>query len=194
MTTKHTTIILSALLLASSVITSCKKNILDTVPNDRLSTDYFWKTEADAKLAVNAIYPFLDGTNIFVWDGTSDIGHTNAPFLVEALLEQGVYDALNSRIQTEWSNAYSGIAAANFVLDNIDKVPSTNTALINQFKGEAKALRAYQYIKLAAFYGDIPLVTKSISIEEGRQLIRTPVTQVWDFVDKELTEAASLLP
>lgn len=194
MTTKHIAIILSALLLASSVITSCKKNILDTVPNDRLSTDYFWKTEADAKLAVNAIYPFLDGTNIFVWDGTSDIGHTNAPFQVEALLEQGVYDALNSRIQTEWSNAYSGIAAANFVLDNIDKVPSTNTALINQFKGEAKALRAYQYIKLAAFYGDVPLVTKSISIEEGRQLTRTPVSQVWDFVDKELTEAASLLP
>ncbi len=98
MTTKHTLFILFAILLASSVITSCKKNILDTLPNDRLSTDLFWKTENDAKLAVNAIYPFLDGTNIFIWDGTSDIGHTNAPFKVEALLEQGVSDALNSRV------------------------------------------------------------------------------------------------
>ncbi len=194
MTTKHISIIVSAIVLVSSVITGCKKDILNTAPNDRLSTDVFWKTENDAKLAVNAIYPFLDGVNIFVWDGTSDIGHTNAPFQAEALLEQGVYDALNSRVLTEWNNAYSGIAASNFVLDNIDKVTSANTALINQFKGEAKALRAYQYIKLAAFYGDVPLVTKSISIDEGRQLTRTPVSQVWDFVDKELTEAASLLP
>ena len=79
-------------------------------------------------------------------------------------------------------------------MDNVDKVPTTNTALINQLKGEAKALRAYEYIKLAALFGDVPLVTKPISIEEGRALARTPVAQVWDFVDKELTEAATLLP
>ncbi len=129
MTTKHISIIVSAIVLASFVITGCKKGILNTAPNDRLSTDVFWKTENDAKLAVNAIYPFLDGANIFVWDGTSDIGHTNAPFQAEALLEQGVYDALNSRVLTEWNNAYSGIAASNFVLENIDKVTSTNTLL-----------------------------------------------------------------
>lgn len=193
MNTKHPQIY-TAILIIVFVIAGCKKDLLDTIPNDRLSTDVFWKTENDAKLSVNAIYPFLDGANIFAWDGTSGIGHTNAPFQVEALLEQGVYDALNSRVLNEWNNAYSGIEASNFVLDNIDKVQSANTVLMNQFKGEAKALRAYQYIKLAAFYGDVPLVTKSINIEEGRQLSRTPVSQIWDFIDKELVEAAALLP
>jgi len=192
--TRNNSIIFTGLLILLSAITSCKKDLLDTVPNDRLSTDVFWNTENDAKLAVNAIYPFLDGPNIFSWDGTSDIGHTNQIFASEALLEQGVYDALNSRVLAEWNNAYSGIEASNFVLDNIDKVQSTNTALLNQFKGEAKALRAYQYIKLAAFYGDVPLVTKSINIEEGRNLKRAPVSQIWDFIDKDLAEAAALLP
>lgn len=192
MTTKLTSII-SALLFVL-IIAGCKKALLDTVPNDRLSTDVFWKTENDAKLAVNAIYPFLDDVNIFSWDGVTDIGHTNQLFQAEAKVEQGTYDALNSRISTEWNNAFSGIAAANFFLSNVEKVPSANTALINQLKGEAKTLRAYQYIKLAGLYGDVPLVTNPISIAEGRQLTRMPVAQIWDFVDKELTDAAALLP
>jgi hypothetical protein len=193
MTTKYLSRIITAFLVISLGV-SCKKDLLNTIPNDRLSTDVFWKTENDAKLAVNAIYPFLDGPNIFSWDGTSDIGHTNQIFQAEALLEQGVFDAQNSRVLTEWTNAYAGIASSNFFLDNVDKVPTTNTALINQWKGEAKTLRAYQYIKLAAFYGDVPLVTSSLNLEQGRALTRTAVAQVWDFVDKELTDAAATLP
>ncbi|MBD0284179.1 MAG: RagB/SusD family nutrient uptake outer membrane protein [Flavisolibacter sp.] len=174
--------------------TSCKKDLLNTPPNDRLSSEVFWRSENDAKLAVNAIYPFLDSTNIISWDGLTDIGHTNQFFTNDALVERGVYDATNPKIAGEWNYAYKGIAAANYFLDNVDKVQTTNTALINQLKGEARTLRAYQYIKLASFFGDVPLVTKTINIEEGRNLTRTPVAQIWDFVDKELSEAAAALP
>jgi starch-binding outer membrane protein, SusD/RagB family len=177
-----------------SIATSCKKELLNTLPNDRLSSDVFWRSETDAKLAVNAIYPLLDSTNIISWDGLTDIGHTNQFFTNDALVERGVYDATNPKVTGEWNYAYRGIAAANFFLDNVDKVPSTNAALINQLKGEAKTLRAYQYIKLAAFYGDVPLVTKTIGIDEGKKLTRTPVSQIWDFINKELTEAAAVLP
>lgn len=176
------------------IISGCEKNLLETIPNDRLASDLFWKTENDATLAVNAAYPYLDGTNIFAWDAVTDIGHTNAFFSNEALVEKGSYDALNSRIFTEYNTAYQGIARSNTVLDNIDRVVTTNTALINRLKAEARVLRAYQYIKLAAFYGDVPVVTKTLTIEEGRAIERAPVSQVWDFVDKELTESALLLP
>jgi hypothetical protein len=174
--------------------TGCKKDLLNTLPNDRLSSDVFWRSENDAKLAVNAIYPFLDSTNLISWDGLTDIGHTNQFFTNDAQVERGVYDASNTKISGEWNLAYRTIAAANYFLDNVDKVPSTNTALLNQLKGEARTLRAYAYIKLAALFGDVPLVTKSINIQEGRALTRTPLAQVWDFVDKELGEAAALLP
>jgi len=175
-------------------IMGCKKEFLNTVPNDRLSTELFWKTETDAILAVNAAYPFLDSTNIFLRDALSDIGHVNSTFSNDALIEKGSYDALNGRIFSEYNTNYIGIARCNNVLGNIDKIPTTNTALINRIKSEARVLRAYQYIKLVSFFGDVPLITQSISIEEGRQLTRTPVAQVWDFINKELEEAASFLP
>jgi hypothetical protein len=168
--------------------------LLETVPNDRLSEDLFWKTEGDAKLAANALYTDLDSTNIISWDGVTDIAHINQSFNIDAYVELGSYDATSSKIYGEWREAYKGIRAVNYFLENVDKIPNANAALINQYKGEARTLRAYQYIKLAGLYGSVPLLTNSITIEEGRTLTNTPVEAIWDFVEKELTEAAALLP
>ncbi len=183
-----------SVLISGLVLTACDRELLSTVPNDRLSESLFWKTESDARLATNSLYTDLDSTNIISWDALTDIAHTNQPFDLQAYIEQGQYDATSAKVFGEWAKAYKGIRACNYFLANVDKVTSTNTALISQFKGEAKALRAYQYIKLASLYGDVPLVTTALSLEESQGLTRTPVAQVWDFVDKELTEAAGLLP
>jgi hypothetical protein len=180
--------------LVSLIFSSCEKHLLNTVPNDRLATDLFWRTENDAKLAVNALYTDLDGTNIISWDALTDIAHTNQPFDVQAYVEQGTYDISSAKVYTEWQAGFKGISATNYFLANVSKVPSANTALINQFNGEAKTLRAYQYIKLAGLFGDVPLITNTVSIAEASALKRTPVAQVYDFIDKELTDAAALLP
>ncbi|MBO9639301.1 MAG: RagB/SusD family nutrient uptake outer membrane protein, partial [Siphonobacter aquaeclarae] len=127
-------------------LSACDRGLLETVPNDRLSESVFWKNENDARLAVNSLYNDLDGTSIFTWDAVTDIAHTNQNFDVQAYVELGTYDATSSKLLTEWTNAYRGIRATNYFLENVDKVASTNTALIGQFKGEAKVLRAYQYI------------------------------------------------
>jgi hypothetical protein len=182
-------IIISLIILS----TSCKK-VLDTVPNDRLSSAVFWRTESDAKLALNALYRDLDGVNVISWDALTDIAHTNQTLNEQYAIEQGTYDTFNTKISTEWSAAYSGIAACNYFLDNVDKISTTNPTLINQYKGQAFALRAYQYIKLAALFGDIPLVTKPVGIDEASRLSRTPVSEIWKFVDAELEKAANLLP
>lgn len=181
-------------LLAAGALVSCDNDLLETVPNDRLSVDVFWKTETDAKLAVNGLYTDLDSTNVISWDALTDIAHTNQNFDVQSYIEVGNYDGTSSKVYNEWARAYRGIRATTYFLENVDKVVSTNTTLINQLKGEAKALRAFQYIKLAGFYGDVPLITSSITIDEGRAVTRTPVSEIWDFIDKELNEAASLLP
>ncbi|SOD94672.1 RagB/SusD family nutrient uptake outer membrane protein [Spirosoma fluviale] len=182
------------LVVSGALFTACDRELLDTVPNDRLSESLFWKTESDAKLAVNSLYTDLDEANIFSWDALTDIAHVNQPFDIQSYVEQGQYDATSAKVFTEWSNAYKGIRACNYFLENVSKVPSTNTAVINQFKGEARALRAYQYLKLANLFGEVPLITTAISLDESRTLARAPMAQVWDFVDKELSEAAGLLP
>lgn len=180
--------------IAPLVISSCKKSILETVPNDRVSSAIYWKTETDAVYAVNAVYTSLDAVNLFVLDGVTDIGHTNTTFTVEFNIENGTYDAAHLRIQTEWENGFRGVFLANDVLANIDKVTTSNAALIQRLKGETRVLRAYFYMKLTGLYGDVPLVTAPLSTAEGLSVKRIPQTEMWAFINKELTESAEALP
>ena len=178
------------------LLQSCQKNLLNTVPNDRISTDIFWKTDNDATLAANAIYNYLSETpdHFFGWDCMSDIIFTNPTGPVEAAIAQGQYNALNSRISGDWNTYYAGIRGVNSFMAHVDQVQTQNPALISRLKGEVRALRAYFYMRLAALFGDVPLVTTELSLQESETVKRTPVDQVWDFVAAELDTAASLLP
>lgn len=182
-------------ILTVAFFASCKDDLLETIPNDRLSSDIFWRTDQDATFAANAIYRYLDDVgSYFMWDGITDTGHANFPTTEQSLIEKGQTDATFSQIQSKWTDDYTGIRAANTYLAKVDQVQTRNQALIDRLKGEVKVLRAYLYLELAALYGDVPLVTTEISLEESRKLTRTPVAQVWDFIEKELTDAAVVLP
>jgi hypothetical protein len=189
-----------ALLLTTLVITSCE-DLLDTVPTDRISTDIFWKTEKDATLAANAVYTHITQPSVIQtaahyasWDGMTDIGYTNLPQSPESFILQGTFDQLNGRIANDWINLYAGVRSANAFLNNVDRVQTTNTALIDRLKGEVRVLRAYFYSQLAFLYGAVPLLTTELTLEESRKVTETPVNEVWDFVSTEFTEAAALLP
>lgn len=176
----------------------CDKDLLNTIPNDRITSEVFWTDEKDAILAVNAIYTYLEGEDespdIFAYDAMSDIARPNQNYMDESYIVKGTYDALNPFVAGKWDNAYKGIRAVNYFLENVDRVPTDNTALITRLKGEARFLRAYFYMRLVSLFGDVPLVTRSLSIEEGKAVTRTPVTEVHDFIAQELTAAAAELP
>ncbi|HZY81712.1 MAG TPA: RagB/SusD family nutrient uptake outer membrane protein [Cyclobacteriaceae bacterium] len=190
MKTLRYTIVLVGLILASC------QDLLETVPNDRISTDIFWKTEKDATLGANAVYTHMieNASHYVSWDGMTDIGYTHLPQSPESFILQGQFDALNSRVYSDYVSLYSGVRAANVFLLNVDNVQTTNTALINRLKGEVRTLRAYFYSRLAMLFGDVPLFTADLNLAESRAITRTPVAQVWDFVSTEFQEAAALLP
>jgi len=172
----------------------CKKDLLKTIPNDRITSDIFWNREKDAVIAANALYTFLDGTNQLHRDVFTDIAHTNNQYGDYKAMETGAYNALSPVVEQEWTNDYKGIHGANYFLENIDKVVTTDTALINHLRGEVRFIRAYLYSNLVFIYGDIPLITKSLTIEEAKNVTQTSAGGIWDFIYKELGDAADELP
>lgn len=181
-------------ILFSIILYSCT-DILETIPNDRVSKEIFWRTEQDAILACNAIYCYLPNTTTWTnWDAMSDIGHVTKTTNWQSLVEKGAHDALSSVVLNEWKENYRGIQAANIFLDNVDNVVTSNQALINRLQAEVRTLRAYFYISLAILWGDVPLLTHETTLEESREATRTPVEQVWTFISEELTAAAAVLP
>lgn len=176
-------------------IMSCKENLLNPIPKDRLASDLFWKTEEDAIFASNGIYSILgDQWRYASMDAFSDIAHFILQWRAESEVEKHTFDASNNVIANEWGYYYNLIRASNSFLENVDLVTEMDDNLRSRLKAEAKALRAFAYINLIMLYGDVPLVTSSLKVEEAKSLSRTPANDVWDFVASELTSAAADLP
>ena len=173
---------------------SCQKDLLNTIPNDRITSEVFWKREKDAMIAANALYTFLDNTSQLHRDVFTDIAHTNTQYGDYKAMETGSYNALSPVVEVEWTNDYKGIHGANYFLENIDKVPATNPEVITHLKGEVRAIRAYLYNNLVFLYGSVPLITKSLTIEEAQNVTQTSADEVRDFIYSELNAAADDLP
>ena len=91
-----------------------------------------------------------------------------------------------------YNGCYSGIAACNFFLDNIERTPVTEETL-NRYKGEVCFLRALFYFTLAEHYGGVPLYTKQVTIEEAK-VKQSPKAEVMQQVIKDLDYAMANLP
>ena len=82
----------------------CNKDLLNTIPNDRITSDIFWTSEKDAIIASNALYTFLDGTEQLHRDVFSDVAHTNTQYRDYKAIELGSYDANNPAVESAWTN------------------------------------------------------------------------------------------
>jgi hypothetical protein len=63
-----------------------------------------------------------------------------------------------------------------------------------QLLGEAKFLRALHYYNLAGLFGGVPLKLEETQSIEGGQLPRATAAETWAQIEKDLTEAAAVLP
>ena len=109
-----------------------------------------------------------------------------------------------------WSNSYQAIYSANDFLENLDKVfevldkykynkdiqPKYVDLLriFELFPYQARFLRAYFYFELAKTYGDVPLITRTLTPAEANLLSRTPVQEVFEFIVNECDYIAEFLP
>ncbi len=93
-----------------------------------------------------------------------------------------------------WIAFYGGVTRANFVLDNLDKVPFKTAGLRDRLRGEALFLRGLNYYYLVTFFNNIPLVTKFYEKTEEYFPSQAKPEDVWSQIYTDQTEAAELMP
>ncbi|RIJ45366.1 RagB/SusD family nutrient uptake outer membrane protein [Maribellus luteus] len=174
---------------------SCNEDLLNTIPKDRLASELFWQTEQDAIYASNGIYAVLgDQGRYSSMDAYTDIAHFILQWRAESEVEKHTFSSSNNIIASEWSYYYNIIQASSSFLENVDQVKEMNDVLRKRLKAEAKTLRAFAYINLVMLYGDVPLVTKSLTVAEAKSISQTSASSIWDFIAEELTSASADLP
>lgn len=190
------------LFILLTVFASCSSEFTDLAPVSDIATSNFYKTGDDFKNAVSGAYSSLQfggtyGGNYYVFgDIPSD---DSKPVVSGSVTDQDEFDRFYIRTTNPytsgcWNDCYKGIARCNAILDRIDAV-DLNADLKNQYIGESKFVRALIYFKLVRVFGDVPLIVNEITNpDQGYEFGRSPKAEVYAQIEKDLAEAASVLP
>ncbi len=188
------------LLVISVIVFACKKAALNTSDPNNLTTGNYYKTAAQLKSGVNAIYAVMHQNNLvsrewyYLHDTRSDEVAPGGGQLEAARLQlyNNTDDPTNPVMNSVWNGWYTVIFRANVVTDNAPNV-TDNPSDVKESVGEAKFLRAWAYSDLVAMWGGVPLVT-SVPKSPTDFKPRASVSDVYAQIVKDLTDAAAVLP
>lgn len=189
-------------LLALSLTLSFSCNsILDLEPLDAVSDAAVWSDPELYEIYVNARYDELPHGYVQWAGGLRLTSLTDEAYDIHQgsrLLNkytQGQVTAANMHLFGGfWIQAYSAIRHLNIFLENVDP-DLGDPARTAQLIAEVRFLRAWFYTELFSRYGEVPLLTRTVTVEDADQIQeRTPVAEIVSFIDLELLEAADDLP
>jgi len=160
---------------------------------DTVTTDDFYKTDAELVSAVGAAY-----TNLFAYMGNTTVLPLGEVVTDEMIvptrgadwgdggvwvsLQQHTYGSNNARVNDCWNFLYGGVNTCNRLLA---KFESLGTDASKSYIAELKVLRAIYYLMLLDIYGNVPI---SIDFTQTTPPAATPRSEVYAFVEKELTD------
>ncbi|MBG9378793.1 RagB/SusD family nutrient uptake outer membrane protein [Panacibacter sp. DH6] len=165
-------IIVSLMLM---VVASCTKQ-LDKSPYGVVSTENFYKTAADAEMAVTAAYKSfqtLDGQN--GWNtraGYTPMGDITGPdvqahpdLVVYYQIQQSIISPSSDQILMLYQRCYSALLLANVAIEKIPAI-EMDEQVKSRFMGELYFIRGFWLFRLGYMFGTAPLVTSQLGIAD----------------------------
>jgi len=165
---------------------------------------------------------FGDGIKNLVFDVYAQVYNTefadNSPYFLAGATDEAQYaletGAVNNYVNggwspanpysNTWSKAYTAIADVNMYLEKIDQADISDwkyngdynnwVAQMELFPYELRFLRAYFYFELFKTYGDVPLVTTTLTNAQANNMERTSADKVVKFIIDECDAVAPYLP
>lgn len=187
-------------------LTGCSKSFLDKRSLTQLGEASFWQTEQDAVLGVNGIYEVLQDRVMYsgnlnataglpMYDNFGDNAYNSFKFEGPGNFMAANIDPSNAFFNAVWVSLYKGIARANNVLTNIEKIPATAISDSSRkvLKGQALFLRSLFYSHLAVYYESTPLVLKIQNLEES-YVPKNTYQELSTQIVNDLKTAVTLLP
>ncbi len=188
----------AALFLASA----CEKDFLERAPKGQLTFDTYFETSDHAVWATNAVYQNFRSWEMcaFPWIGITDIisddadkGSTPNDALYILELDDFTFDATNQAFSGAWAGHFRTIFRANLAIENIPGI-DMDVEFRERLVGEAKFLRAYSYLRLVQWFGELPLITRPLTEDEYFTQERRPVSEVYGLIEQDLLDAIEVLP
>ncbi len=200
------TIILISIVLFG--IQSCSK-YLELVPDDIPTIDTVFETRTGALNFRTTIYSYLPRFNDFRTNPAQMTGD-------EAWLNEAAFTAFNgvfgrfgpqdiarglqsvdNAALDSWGDMYRGIRDCNVFLENLDAINDISNIEREQWRGEAKVLKAYYHFFLMRQYGPIVIVRDNFGVNTDTELVQLPrssVDEVAQYIIELIDEGIQSVP
>lgn len=195
---KYRTKYLAIGLLAIGSFTGCQQDFIELSDPNKVFSGNYINDATSLKSALTADYntllPIYNGVYQAFGDVVSDnsTGQIGAPSY--NVLDVFTFDSTYGTFATMWNASYKSIAQSNLIIGKGAAIAMDET-LKNRYIAEAKFIRALNYFNLVQLFGAVPLVATSIEdYHDSYNFGRQPVAEVYAQIEKDLTEAAAVLP
>ncbi|SFG92041.1 RagB/SusD family nutrient uptake outer membrane protein [Pedobacter insulae] len=186
-----------------ALLNSCKK-YLDVQPEDKIIETQLFSTPQGVKSVLNGLYIDLSknqlyGENLSLSTIEIFAQRYNIPS-THSLTKIANYayadEPVRGRLESIWTNAYTGILNVNSFLENIEKykgVVDAKTEAI--YKGEALAIRAFLHFDLMRLYGPrystVDSTKLSLPYYEATKSSINPLIPANEFIAKVLIDLSA---
>ncbi|MGJ1287664.1 RagB/SusD family nutrient uptake outer membrane protein [Sphingobacterium multivorum] len=201
---KKTSYIYHSMLFGSLILGSCSSSFLDVEPMTSVLESNFYKTIADADMALVGCYDGYQRTtsngsqsfyltaevsadNCFGGTGTTD----GRSFQAIDRFDIAQSQSDNNIFDGTWSDYYAGIFRCNTLLGKLDGTDfSGNTTARARIEGETKFLRATMYFDLVRLFENIPLLTSPTN----ENIPQSDPKAIYQLIVSDLKFAAANIP
>ena len=105
----------------------------------------------------------------------------------------GLATTSNGHFSSEWNGCYQELRTLHTALDNLDRMNISETVR-TRYEAEWRLMRAFTYLRLITWFGDVPFFTTNPTLPETKVVSRSPETEIRQFILDELEWAAAHLP
>ena len=179
----------------------CQKNYFDTQPDNILTIDKIFVNRGQTEKWLAGIYTFVPNIwnyESFVTPYTLTTDELDASNWVNPAINSGALNAANASLK--FLDYYESIRKASIFLENIDRNQEikdlvNGSEIIQQYKGEARFLRAYYYWLMMKEVGPVAIAPLHSSLpDDDLQIPRSSWDECVDFVLSEIAFAKEDLP
>jgi starch-binding outer membrane protein, SusD/RagB family len=188
--------------LFSIVLVSCKKDVLDIEPQDRVAENAVWSDEALIKAYHNELYNGIPhGFYIHMYSKFSDESYNSAPCCGADIFKLNTFNPDNiggagggdfwGGYMYYWNQGYSYVRKVNVFLEKMASPDALNFSDKKRLVAEAKFIRAFIYFNLIERFGGVPIVTQAYDREDigSVDFKRSTFDQCVAFIQKNIDEA-----
>ena len=176
---------------------------LEQYPTTSYTDETFWTIEDNVRTALYLGYnqcwhqDYYFANNLLsddVYAGSlSAAGPPPRHSTNETSIVTGMANTSNGRFSDEWDKCYQELRTIHTALDAQDRMNIDET-FKTRMLAELRLMRAFTYLRLVTWFGDVPFFTTNPTLPESRVVKVTPAATIKEFIHSELAEVAEILP